>query len=241
MLKKMTLATLMCVSLSSYANLVNLNQQEMKEVVGQGGADLSWTFSLNHRYATNPNLKNIHGIENGIATVYYDFDANSCGTNNLFCRLAISPNNHVDEDDNKKWLVFKDIQGTLQIDRFSIDGATIINYRNIPQAAMQVTFYDESPLKIRNLGFSTLAVETGTTDEADNKEEGYLNVDKYDTYVEKITDINGNITTAEKAVPQFDLGQEKGFMGLNVHGNMHISGKLKIFSYNCSGGAQSRC
>jgi hypothetical protein len=37
MLKKMTLATLMCVSLSSYANLVNLNQQEMKEVVGQGG------------------------------------------------------------------------------------------------------------------------------------------------------------------------------------------------------------
>ncbi len=58
---------------------------------------------------------------------------------------------------------FKRFQGTLQIDQFSLDGVTIINREGNPQTAMQLTFYDDKPLKIRNLGFATLAVETGTT------------------------------------------------------------------------------
>ena len=77
-------------------------------------------------------------------------------------------------------------------------------------------------LKIRNLGFSSLAVES-------NAEEGYLNKSTYTTY-----DNN-------KVVPAFDQGAETGFMGVNVHGNLHMSGNLKIFSYNCSGTAGSRC
>ena len=232
MLKKMTLATLVGLSLSAHANLTSLNADEMTQTTGQGGADLSWTFSLNHQYATDLTLNNISGIENGKEVVYYKFDPKSCGANNLLCRLAISPNNHVDKNGNKKWLVFKDIQGTLQIDRFSLDGTTIINARGEPQTAMKVTFYDDSPLKIRNLGFSTLSIETGT-----QSQEGFLNTEKYDTYVEKI---NGG-TAVTKDVPKFDRGQEKGFVGLNVHGNMHMSGNLKIFSYNCTGGAQTRC
>jgi hypothetical protein len=236
MLKQITLVGLLCISVSSYANLIRLNSQEMTDVVGQGGADLSWTFSLNHQYATNMNLQNISGMENGVPTVYYNFDKNSCGENNLFCRLAISPNNHIDKDGNKKWLVFKDIQGTIQIDRFSLDGTTIINAKGEPQTAMQLTFYDENPLKIRNLGFSTLAVETGTKDK-----EGFLNSEKYTTYEERVRNSQNQWTTEVNQVPLFDRGQEKGFMGLNVQGNLHMSGNLQIFSYNCTGGAQNRC
>ncbi|MCP5775560.1 hypothetical protein NL389_37630, partial [Klebsiella pneumoniae] len=80
---------------------------------------------------------------------------------------------------NKKWLVFKGIQGTIQIDKFSIDGTTIINHRNEPQTAMQITFYDHQPLKIRNLGFNTVSIETGTGAGA---LEGYANTGVYSTY-----------------------------------------------------------
>ena len=62
-----------------------------------------------------------------------------------------------------------------------------------------------------------------------NGEEGYLNKNTYTTYN------NGN------AVPNFDQGAETGFMGVNVHGNLHMSGNLKIFSYNCAGTTTSRC
>lgn len=242
MLKKLTLLTFLCSSVATQANLISLDQQEMTNTVGQGGADLSWTLSLNHQYATDLSLTELSTTDiNNITTVFYQLDKNSCGTDNLFCRLAISLNNHEDNQGNKKWLVFKDIQGTVQIDKFSIDGTTLIS-NGRPQSALQVTFYDDHPLKIRNLGFSTLSVETGYTEkdaagQPTNKVEGYLNSSKYDTYDEVL---NG-VTTPNKVVPKFDHGQEKGFMGLNMHGNLHMSGKLKIFSYNCSGGSQGRC
>lgn len=242
MLKKLMLVTLLCSSTLTHANLISLDQQEMTDIVGQGGADLSWTLSLNHKYATDLSLSELTATDiNNITTVFYQLDKDSCGTDNLFCRLAISLNNHKDDEGNKKWLVFKDIQGTVQIDKFSMDATTLIS-NGRPQTALQITFYDNNPLKIRNLGFSTLSVETGKTikDDATNTTEiveGYLNTNKYDTYDEVV---NG-VTTPDKVVPRFDHGQEKGFMGLNMHGNLHMSGKLKIFSYHCSGGSQGRC
>ncbi len=166
---------------------------------------------------------------NGKTTqAFYGYQCSS----NEFCRLALAPNNHVDANGNKKWLVFKQFQGTLQIDQFSLDGVTIINREGNPQTAMQLTFYDDKPLKIRNLGFATLAVETGTTGK-----EGYENTSTYTTYTEKKADG----TTSTLAVPDFDRGSEQGFMGVNVHGNMHMSGKLNIFSFNCTGNGAGRC
>ncbi len=38
---------------------VGLDNTELVDVVGQGGADLSWTLSLNHQYANDLSLKNI--------------------------------------------------------------------------------------------------------------------------------------------------------------------------------------
>ncbi|WP_155858182.1 hypothetical protein [Acinetobacter sp. SFB] len=199
-----------------HADLVGLNSTELTDVTGQGGADLSWTLSLNHKYANDMLLQDISN-KSKTMTQLTSADVNyvyQC-TNDILCHVAISPNNHM-ESGNQKWLVFKKIQGTLQIDRFSLDGSTITNKDGNPQTAMQLSFYDIAPLKIRNLGFAGLSVESGA--------EGYLNSAVYG---------------AEAG--SFDKGSEKGFMGLNIHGNLHMSGDLKIFSYNCAGTSTSRC
>ncbi|WP_216934753.1 MULTISPECIES: hypothetical protein [unclassified Acinetobacter] len=240
MSKLVTLCTLLCASIFSHAGLDALNQQELTDTVGQSGADLSWTLSLNHVYATDLTkdaISRLDGNGNPLE-VFYVLDPATCGATKQFCRLAIAPNNHVDANGNKKWLVFKGMQGTIQIDKFSIDGTTIINHRNEPQTAMKIRFYDDKPLKIRNLGFNTVSIETGTGVGA---LEGYANTGVYSTYTGRTYNADGTYTPSPQDVPLFDKGTEKGFMGLNVHGNLHMSGNLKIFGYNCTGGAQSRC
>ncbi len=225
MLNKIAISVALFFTCTVHAELVGLDNEELLDVTGQGGADLSWTLSLNHQYANDMSKKDISNLAlinaGNITGAYYQYDCVA----NVLCRFAFSPNNHIEKVngvDNKKWLVFKQIQGTIQIDKFSLDGSTIINKDGNPQTAMNLTFYDDKPLKIRNLGFSSLAVES-------NGEEGYLNKNTYTTYN------NGN------AVPSFDQGAETGFMGVNVHGNLHMSGNLKIFSYNCAGTTSSRC
>lgn len=213
------------------ANLVALEQDEMTKAIGQGAAELSWTLSLNHQYANNLDLANISTIENGQVTeAFYDYQC----LDSRLCRIAIAANNHKDSQDNQKWLVFKQIQGTLQIDKFTLEGTTIINQFDKPQTALKITFEDENPLKIRNLGFASLAVETGAT----NSQEGFTNYKTYSTFTVKDAANEDKVLN----VPSFDKGQEQGFMGLNVHGNLHMNGSLKIFSYNCAGAsAGGRC
>ncbi|MCU4310894.1 hypothetical protein KTG68_02215 [Acinetobacter variabilis] len=238
MFKFSLLGTVLLSVTMTHAGLEQLNTTELTDVTGQGGADLNWTLSLNHVYATDLTKENISRLDGAgkVLEAFYVLDPAACGSTKQFCRLAIAPNNHVDENGNKKWLVFKGLQGTLQIDKFSVDGTTIINAARKPQTAMQITFYDDSPLKIRNLGFNTVSIETGTSDT-----EGYENNPTYETYNQKMIDANGNITTTSMSVPTFDKGNEKGFLGVNMHGNLHMSGNLKIFSYNCSGAQGSRC
>ena len=238
MLKIVVLGMLSFTSIMSYADLEALDHTQMTNAVGQGGADLSWTLSLNHVYATDLSKTNISTMDatGNLLQVFYVLDPTTCGDTKQFCRLAIAPNNHVDAEGNRKWLVFKGIQGTLQIDKFSVDGTTIINAADKPQTALQIKFYDDKPLKIRNFGFNTVAIETGS-----GGVEGYANMSTYETYNRKIIDANGNITTETLNVGNFDKGAEKGFIGVNMHGNLHMDGNLKIFSYNCSGTIGSRC
>lgn len=238
MLKTLLFGTLCFTTMLSHAGLEALDQAQMTDVVGQGGADLNWTLSLNHVYATDLSKNNISKLDaaGNVIEAFYVLDPAACGSTKQFCRLAIAPNNHVDGDGNKKWLVFKGLQGTLQIDKFSVDGSTLINAAGKPQTALKISFYDDKPLKIRNLGFSTVAIEIGA-----NGVEGYANTPTYETYNQKIIDANGNITTTVNNVGSFDKGTEKGFLGVNMHGNLHMNGNLKIFSYNCSGTSGSRC
>ena len=237
MLKKSYLAVTLLISVTAQAGLTGLDTQELQEVRGQGGADFNWTLSLNHRYANDLSLKDIstHDAQTGlVATVNDAYYTYSC-QNNVQCRLAISPNNHT-EGGNQKWLVFKQIQGTLQIEKFSLAGTTIINKNGDPQTAMKLSFYDDKPLKIRNLGFNNLAVESDT-----DTEKGYLKTTVYNQYQAYTVDSTGKKTTFATDIPAFDKDTETGFMGLNMHGNLHMFGDLKIFSYNCTGASGARC
>lgn len=218
MLNKFNLLCALVLSSTAQAELITLDNEALLNITGQGGADLSWTLSLNHQYANNMSLKNIseYDPQGTVTQAFYSYQCVS----DILCRFAFSPNNHT-ENGSQKWLVFKQLQGTLQVDKFSLDGSTILNREGEPQTALQLTFYDDHPLKVRNLGFKSLAVESGS--------EGYLNDKKYTTY------------DGGKLVPRFDQGGEQGFMGVNMHGNLHMSGNLKIFSYNCAGITTSRC
>ena len=237
MLKKSYLAVVLLVSATAHAGLTGLDAQELQEVRGQGGADFNWTLSLNHRYANDLSKKDIslHDLQTGqvasIDDAYYTY---SC-QNNVQCRLAISPNNHT-EKGNQKWLVFKQIQGTIQVEKFSLEGTTIINKNGDPQTAMKLSFFDDKPLKIRNLGFNNLAVESDT-----DTEKGYLKTTVYNQYQAYTVDSTGKKTTFATDIPAFDKDTETGFMGLNMHGNLHMTGDLKIFSYNCTGATGARC
>ena len=233
MLNKSLSAALLLAAGVCHAELSGLNAQEMQDARGQGGADLSWTLSLNHRYANDMSLKDISArdAQGKVSQAFYSYDC----VQDVQCRFAFSPNNHKDGD-NQKWLVFKQIQGTLQIEQFSLEGTTILNKDGNPQTAMKLSFLDDKPLKVRNLGFANLSVET---DDASVK--GYLKDEKYSQYDAYTLNANGDKVYSRADVPAFDQGGEKGFMGLNMHGNMHISGDLKIFSYNCAGTGTSRC
>src|SRR5690606_28648269 len=102
---------------------------------------------------------------------------------------------------------------------------------------LQISFKDEFPLKIRNLGFNTMSIETGT---GEDELEGYANINTYTNYTGRKYNEDGTFTLKpNESIPQFDNGAEQGFMGLNIHGNLHMSGNIKIFSYNCDG--SGRC
>ena len=53
MLNRLFLTLSLGIALSSHANLVSMSTAQLNETTGQGGADLSWTLSLNHVYATD--------------------------------------------------------------------------------------------------------------------------------------------------------------------------------------------
>ncbi len=227
MMKKLCVTLLMSVSMLSQAGLVDLDNKELVGVTGQGGADLSLTLSINHQYANDMSLNTIsriNGVDaNGRAIVteaYYQMRANQdCALLEL-CRIAISQI-IIRKMGNENGLVFKQSKAPCKLINFRLEGTTILNKEGRPQTAMMLKFFDDKPLKIRNLGFASLSVGSG--------ENGYFNTSTYNSY------------GTSKTVPTFDKGQEQGFMGLNVHGNLHLDGNLKIFSYNCSGTAGSRC
>lgn len=213
---KMILGSLLLLASSVHAGLVGLNNEQLGEINGQGGADLNWTLSLNHKATTNGSLSNEY----------------EC-TDAVYCRLAISPSNRKDANGNMYWLVFKQLQGTLQLEKFQLDGVSIANGT---KTALQLRFgVDDQgnylqPLKIRNFGYAALQIEKDsgatTTNPASAANKGYLNISNYPS-------VSSAFTSA------FDAGKEKGFTGLNVHGNLALAGTLKVFGCNGSGG--SRC
>lgn len=196
-----------------------LDDEELQEAVGQAGADFSLKLSLNHRSD-------------------YTFDTTVC-SNLVYCRLGMSLNNRYDDktqdtyDANgvrtpsptgrKQWLVFKGIQGTINIQQIALDGEDV-QYGATVQASIKLGFTPTKPIEIRNLGFQSLSIETDTV-----AAEGGGNVPGY---------LTPATLYSAGGVTGFDANKEKGFLGLNVNTNLSMMGSIKIFS--CSSG-HPRC
>lgn len=215
---KMIFVLAMSLMSASAIALEPLNDADLQAIEGQAGADLSLKISLNHKL-------NAQGK--------YVFDDVLC-KDVEYCRLALSVNNRYiqdgqasSENGNKLWLVFKGIQGTINIQKIGLDGVDL-SYRTATgtekiKAAMQLSFDAAQPIEIRNFGFTALAFgqdkfssgansETGSAVASDY---GYLQVTKYDA------------NNAPNAV--YDHGRETGFMGVQMNGNLALQGKVMIF------------
>lgn len=222
MKKLILISSLILLTGSVQAALEPLNNNDLQKVDGQAGADISLELRLNQTSA---------GV----------FDTTSCA-DLRFCRLGIAVNNRYDDGTQdtyvngnrvasptgkKLWLVFKGIQGTVNIQQMALDGADL-KYGTVTKPAIQLGFIASKPIQIRNLGFSALSIET---DEQVNEGgiPGYL-----------ARGSGGSGATAYSAgkytdtTNQFDFGRETGFTGLNINGNLAIAGTIKIFSCDSS-------
>ena len=231
MKKSMLFSALLLVFGAAHADLQSLNNQQLQQVEGQAGATINWTLSLNQ---TSPGV----------------FDTTTC-SDLRFCRFAVSSNNRYDDGSyvsndgtihkkngdvttatgRKQWLVFKGLQGTIQIQNMDISGDdlkyTADNGTDEKiKAALKVSFKKEYPILIRNLGFSALSIETDTVaNEGAGNVSGYFNADKYGATAGP--DIK--VTTSV-----YDQGKETGFTGITMNGNLALQGNLKVFSCDAS-------
>ena len=216
---------------TAHAELQTLDNQQLQQVEGQAGATINWTLSLNQ---TSPGV----------------FDTTTC-SDLRFCRFAVSSNNRYDDGSyvsndgtihkkngdvttatgRKQWLVFKGLQGTIQIQNMDISGDdlkyTADNGTDEKiKAALKVSFNKEYPILIRNLGFDALSIETDTVaNEGAGNVSGYFNADKYGATAGPDIKVTNSV---------YDQGRETGFTGITMNGNLALQGNLKVFSCDAS-------
>ncbi|MCH7384116.1 hypothetical protein MMP71_09650 [Acinetobacter dispersus] len=246
MMKTITLLLLLFTAVA-HAGLETLDNNELRAIEGQAGADLSLKLSLNQ----TPTFQ----FDNGIGGVCQDL---------AYCHLGISVNKRfVDASNNavsdptqanpanKLWLVFKGIQGTVNLQKLGLDGFDL-TYKNdggqdIVKPAMMFSLDSTLPILIRNLGFNALSIEkddftsyydntTGKLIEGTNPAAapttgyGYLKAPTYTAVAQKVGTVASGATTANN----YDTGRETGFMGVNMNGNLAIQGKIMMFSCDAS-------
>ena len=217
MIQKIVLNTCVVFALTSPAYaLEKIEDSELTEVTGQAGADLSLKLTLNH-----------------------DTNAKFVCDNKVYCRLGISLNNRyhdgsqdtynpttgertISSTGRQQWLVMKGIQGTINIQELKLDGVDV-TYGSTTKGAIKLGFTATKPIEIRNLGFQSLALETDTTPCADGN---------------CPTNVRGYLVPATTPAgwAGYDQNNERGFMGLNMNGNLAINGSIKVFS--CAGNAR---
>ncbi len=231
MKKSILFSSLLVLFGTAHAELQTLDNQQLQQVEGQAGATINWTLSLNQ---TSPGV----------------FDTTTC-SDLRFCRFAVSSNNRYDDGSyvsndgtihkkngdvttatgRKQWLVFKGLQGTIQIQNMDISGDdlkyTADNGTDEKiKAALKVSFKKEYPILIRNLGFSALSIETDTVaNEGAGNVSGYFNADKYGATAGPDIKVTNSV---------YDQGRETGFTGITMNGNLALQGNLKVFSCDAS-------
>ena len=224
------------------AALEPMTDQDLQAVEGQAGADLSLKLSLNQKNTGTP--------ENPIYT--FDDGAGGICQQLAYCHLGLAVNKRYvqadaskpsgfaenSESGQKLWLVFKGIQGTVDIQKLGLDGIDLIyndsGGKERIKPAIQFSFDVTKPILIRNFGFNALAIEKDNftsqtnadgsiTENSTGKSEsdyGYLKATTY--------------TTANAPNSAYDYGRETGFVGMQMNGNLALNGKMMMFSCDAS-------
>ena len=216
-----------------------MSDTDLQSVEGQAGADLSLKLSLNH-------------------TSDFKFDRTEGACKDLaFCHMAIAVNKRFVKPDaskpgsfiedslsgNKLWIVFKGIQGTIDIQKLGLDGVDLVlrgkDSAERIKPAIQLSFDANKPILIRNYGFNAIAIEQdnftssmsgdnsvvdGSTTSTPLTDYGYFKADTY--------------TPSNAPNSAYDHGREKGFMGMQMNGNLVLQGKIMMFSCDAT---HSRC
>lgn len=229
-----------------------LTDTAMQQVEGQAGADLSLKLVLNQvntkdsEYLSTDksySMSNAYKFDNGTGGACVKLE---------FCHLAISVNNrYVDSIDAngvangaasstegyKLWVVFKGIQGTINIQKLGLDG-TDLTYKDDGGAerikpAIQLSFDATKPIQIRNFGFDAVSIEN---DKFKSKTNADGSVTETATASTASSDYGylKNTTYASDHQSVYDQKRETGFMGMRMNGNLALQGKVMMFSCDAS-------
>lgn len=193
----------------------------MSTVTAQGGAEISWLLQLNQSPYLDAFKNNAPAFQ--------------CDNNNYeYCRLGIQianrsvdgAGNHVYDDNvdaRKQWLVFKKIQGTINLQHLKLTG-TDLDIDTDKKPAIHLEYDPTRPILFRNVGYEALAIEQDNGPDAGpggSDTPGFLlPVTTYDP-----TNAPGSV---------FDHGREQGFTGLNINTNLVVNGSLNMFSCDAS-------
>lgn len=217
------LGTLVLCSAFAHADLQPLDNEDLGNIGGQGGAELSWLLQLNHTPWVD-------------ATTSPTQDC----SNLVYCRLAVAFNNRTVEADGvtprdnntgrKLWLVFKGIQGTINVQHMKLEGSDITYKQDITtnpdvtKAGARFTFDPQRPILLRNVGFQSLAIERDSEmNEGAGNVPGYLAAGSGGSGA-------GAYASGKYTSPGFDFNRETGFTGLTMHGNLVLNGSVQMFS-----------
>lgn len=148
---------------------------------------------------------------------------NICASGNVSCNIGVAFNNRTSAGGLKDWLVLKNVTGEIIVPNIDITGQ-LVNVSNTTtatnRAALTLGFNFAQPIRIRQLGFESLAVETDTQLEVTGT--GALNTANTPGYRRN--------TVYTDAANIFDVGKFTGFLGLDVTANIAIGGTIKVFS-----------
>ncbi|OTG93105.1 hypothetical protein [Acinetobacter sp. ANC 3832] len=219
-----------------------LTDQDLQEVQGQAGADISLKLSLNQ--------KNDGTFDNTLCSAV-EFCRIGLSVNKRFVTMGAGDTNNIftvanSDSGHKLWVVLKGIQGTIEIQKLGLDGIDLMYSKKgtatgeiVLKPAIQLSYTASSPIKIHNFGFSALSIEQDSFNSTSTLEGvgptandyGYLKKSVYSD----ITDVaSGKVATASL----YDRGKETGFTGLMMNGNLALNGKIMVFGCD---GSHPRC
>lgn len=150
---------------------------------------------------------------------------NICLSGNVSCNIGVAFNNRT-TGGFKDWLVLKNVTGEIIVPNIDITGQLVNVSNNATasnRAALTLRFDEAQPIRIRQLGFESLAVETDTALEVTGT--GALNTANTPGYRR-----NALIAPAGDTINTFDAGKFTGFLGLDITANIAIGGTIKVFS-----------